>query len=180
MAVPIPCPWRGGLYDELRPGRPRPISDERVAQLVRKTLQTKPPNSTHWSIRQIAGETGVSKSTVHRIWQAFGLQPHGVHEVSISERKCIPLLPGVTSGAIFARDGKSLLYAVAVRGEVAVYRQPWKDSRVIGTPQVALKLPFTFPAGYWNGSSYDFSRDLSTIVYERPGGQADLYLLSQK
>jgi len=90
------------------------------------------------------------------------------------------LLPGIASGAIFARDGKSLLYAIAFRGEVAVYRQPWKDGRVIGTPQVALKLPFTFPAGQWNGSSFDFSRDLSTIVYERPGGHADLYLLSQK
>ena len=65
-----------GLHDELRPGRPRPISDERVAQLVRKTLKTKPQEGTHWSIRQIASETGVSKSTVHRIWQAFGLQPH--------------------------------------------------------------------------------------------------------
>jgi hypothetical protein len=100
--------------------------------------------------------------------------------VSISERKCIPLLPGVASGAIFARDGKSLLYAVAFRGEVAVYRQPWMDGRVIGTPQVALKLPFTFPVGLWSGSTYDFSRDLSTIVYARPGGHADLYLLSQK
>jgi putative transposase len=65
-----------GLHDELRPGRPRPISDERVAQLVRKTLKTKPKGGTHWSIRQIAAETGVSKSTAHRIWQAFGLQPH--------------------------------------------------------------------------------------------------------
>ena len=65
-----------GLYDELRPGRPRPISDERIAQLVRKTLKSKPKAATHWSIRQIADETGVSKSTVHRIWQAFGLQPH--------------------------------------------------------------------------------------------------------
>lgn len=65
-----------GLYDELRTGRPRPISDERVAQLVGKTLKTKPKNGTHWSIRQIAAETGMSKSTVHRIWQAFGLQPH--------------------------------------------------------------------------------------------------------
>jgi DNA-binding winged helix-turn-helix (wHTH) protein/Tol biopolymer transport system component len=102
----------------------------------------------------------------------------GVYEVPISEGKCIPLLPGVASGAIFARDGKSLLYAVAFRGEVAVYRQPWKDGRVIGTPQVALKLPFTFPLFY--GSTYDFSRDLSTIVYARPGGHADLYLLSQK
>src|SRR6266403_3220876 len=65
-----------GLHDELRPGRPRPISDERVAQLVRKTLETKPKGGTHWSIRQIAAETRVSKSTVHRIWQAFGLEPH--------------------------------------------------------------------------------------------------------
>ena len=63
-----------GLHDELRPGRPRPISDERVAQLVRKTLKTKPKAGTHWSLRQIAAESGVSKSTAHRIWQAFGLQ----------------------------------------------------------------------------------------------------------
>ena len=60
-----------GLHDELRPGRPRPISDERVAQLVRKTLRTKPAGRTHWSIRQVAAESGVSKSTVHRIWYAL-------------------------------------------------------------------------------------------------------------
>jgi len=102
----------------------------------------------------------------------------GVYEVSISEKKCTPLLPSITSGAIFARDGKSLLYAVASRGEVAIYRQPWKNGKVIGTPQVALKLPFTFPLNY--GGSYDFSRDLSAIVYTRPGGHADLYLMSQK
>ena len=65
-----------GLHDELRPGRPHPISDERVAQLVRKTLETKPKDGTHWTIRQIAQQTRLSKSTVHRIWQAFGLQPH--------------------------------------------------------------------------------------------------------
>ena len=65
-----------GLHDELRPGRPRPISDECVARLVRKTLETKPKGGTHWSVRQIAEQTRVSKSTVHRIWQAFGLQPH--------------------------------------------------------------------------------------------------------
>ena len=104
----------------------------------------------------------------------------GVYEVTISGRKCIPLLPGVTSGAIFALDGKSLLYSVAVHGEAAINRQPWKDGKVIGTPQVALKLPFTFPLLYGYGWTYDFSRDLSTIVYVRPGGHADLYLLNQK
>src|SRR5215471_16736699 len=65
-----------GLYDELRSGRPRSVSDERVARLVKRTLETKPNNGTHWSVRQIAAETKLTKSTVHRIWQAFGLQPH--------------------------------------------------------------------------------------------------------
>ena len=68
--------------------------------------------------------------------------------------------------------------AVSSRGELLIYRQLWKDGKVIGTPQVALKLPFTFQLYY--GGSYDLSRDLSTIVYARPGGHADLYLLSQK
>ena len=105
----------------------------------------------------------------------------GIYEVSISDSKCIPLLPGVvTFGADFAHDGKSFLYAVGARGEVAIYRQSWRDGKLIGAPQVALKIPFTFPFGNIGGNAYDFSRDLSTIVYARPGGHADLYLLSQK
>jgi hypothetical protein len=105
----------------------------------------------------------------------------GIYEVSISDKKCISLLPGVvTFSAFFARDGKSFLYAVASRGEVTIYRQPWKDGQLIGAPQVALRVPFAFPVVYAGGNAYDFSRDLSTIVYARPGGHADLYLLSQK
>jgi Tol biopolymer transport system component/predicted Ser/Thr protein kinase len=112
--------------------------------------------------------------------QLFG-ERTGIYEVSISDRKCIPLLPGVvTFTATFARDGKSFLYAVASRGEVTIYRQSWKDGKTLGAPQVALKVPFAFPLDYAGGNAYDFSRDLSTIVYARPGGHADLYLLSQK
>jgi len=65
-----------GLYDEFRSGKPRAISDERVAELVKKTLESKPKGSTHWSIRTMAEETGISKSTVQRIWSAYGIQPH--------------------------------------------------------------------------------------------------------
>ncbi|MGC2066951.1 MAG: protein kinase [Candidatus Acidiferrales bacterium] len=105
----------------------------------------------------------------------------GIYEVSISERRCISLLPGtVTASVTFARDGKSFLYAVASRGEVTIFRQPWRDGNIIGAPQVALKVPFTFPLTYNGSDAYDISRDLSTIVYARPGGHADLYLLSQK
>ena len=65
-----------GLHDELKPGAPRSIRDERIATLIRKTLKTKPKDRTHWSCRSIAKEAELSKSTVHRVWQAFGIQPH--------------------------------------------------------------------------------------------------------
>ena len=86
------CQWRqrylqqglAGLYDELRPGRPRSVSDEEVARLVRKTLQTKPESGTHWTIRTVANDTGLSRPTVHRIWRAFGLQPHRQRHFKLS------------------------------------------------------------------------------------------------
>jgi len=65
-----------GLYDEARPGGPRSISDDQIAQLIRKTLLKKPPKDTHWTCRSIAQETHLSKSTVQRVWKAFALQPH--------------------------------------------------------------------------------------------------------
>src|SRR5215469_16316697 len=104
----------------------------------------------------------------------------GIYEFSIADRKCSDLLPGVaTFGARFSPDGKSFSYAVQSEGRVSIYRQGWRDGTVVGKPQVVLNLPFAFPLQY-GGNAYDFSPDLSTIVYARPGGHADLYLLSQK
>jgi hypothetical protein len=76
-------------------------------------------------------------------------------------------------------DGKSFLYPVASRGEVTIYRQGWRDGKLVGTAHVALTVPFAFNL-FYHGNAYDFSRDLSTIVYARPGGHADLYLLGKK
>ena len=105
----------------------------------------------------------------------------GIYEVSIADRKCIQLLSGVvTFLPAFARDGKSFLYAVASRDEVTIFRQPWKNGKLNGAARIALRVPFAFPLDYGGGNTYDFSRDLSAIVYARPGGHADLYLLSQK
>lgn len=73
-----------GLHDELRPGRPRSISDEEVATLVRKTIETKPPGGTHWTVRAVARDAELSPPTVHRIWRAFGLQPHRQRHFKLS------------------------------------------------------------------------------------------------
>ena len=65
-----------GLHDELRPGAPRSITDEQVAEVVYKTLKTKPKDETQWSVRSMGKETGLTKDAVHRIWRTYGLQPH--------------------------------------------------------------------------------------------------------
>jgi putative transposase len=66
-----------GLYDQLRPGKPRTIDDERVAELINTTLHTKPADgSTHWSVRAVAAETKISPTSVHRYFKLLGLQPH--------------------------------------------------------------------------------------------------------
>lgn len=65
-----------GLYDEPRPGAPRQIGDDEIAETVRRTLEETPSNATHWSLRSMARAVGYAPSTIHRIWKAFGLQPH--------------------------------------------------------------------------------------------------------
>jgi putative transposase len=74
-----------GLYDELRPGKPRTIDDERVAMLIKQTLEKRPKNgATHWSVRAAAAESGISKSSVQRYFQLFGIKPHRTKSFKLS------------------------------------------------------------------------------------------------
>ena len=82
--------WRtryaqGGLeaivQDRPRGGRRRTIDAQ---EIVRLTTQTTPPGATHWSTRRLAAATGVSASTIRRIWQAHGLKPHRIDTFKVS------------------------------------------------------------------------------------------------
>ena len=109
-----------------------------------------------------------------------GLGRVGIYQLSLADKKCTVLVPGaVTFGVVSGKDGKSFLYAIPSQQDVTIYRQGWEDGKLIGKPQAAMKLPFAFPL-VSGGNAYDFSSDLSTIVYARAGGHADIYLLSQK
>ena len=120
--------WRGrfidrrldGLSDEPRPGAPRTLSDAQVEEVVVRTLEEVPEGATHWSKRQLAKQVGISPTSVHRIWRAFGLQPWRVEEFKVSTdpflidkvRDVVGLyLAPPTNAAVFSVDEKPQIQA---------------------------------------------------------------------
>ena len=140
-----------GLYDELKPGAPRSISDEEIARLIRKTLKTKPRNGTHWSCRSLAKEVAVSKSTVQRVWQAFGIQPH--------RQKHFKLSPDP-------------FFIEKVRDIVGLYLNPPDLAMVLGVDEKnqIQALDRTQPMlplglGYVEGVTHDYIRHGTTTLF---------------
>lgn len=92
LAKPTVGKWRSrfverrldGLLDEPRPGAPRTITDADVERVLTLTLETTPPDATHWSTRAMARCTGMSQSAISRIWRAFALQPHRTETFKLS------------------------------------------------------------------------------------------------
>jgi transposase len=110
-----------GLGDEPRPGVPRTITDAQVEEVVVRTLEETPEGATHWSKRELARRVGISPTSVHRIWRAFGLQPWRTEDFKISPdpllidkiRDVVGLyLAPPANAAVFAVDEKPQIQAL--------------------------------------------------------------------
>ncbi len=140
-----------GLHEELRSGRPRSIPDEKVATLIRRTLRSKPKDGTHWSCRSLAAETRLSKSTVHRIWRAFGLQPHRARHFQLSNDPFFVEKVRDIVGLYLNPPDKALVLCVDEKSQIQALER--------SQPMLPLGL------GYVEGITHNYLRHGTTTLF---------------
>ena len=107
-----------GLLDEPRPGAPRRIGDAVVAALVDRTLSERPEGATHWSLRTMAKASGLSVTTVGRVWRAFGLQPHRAETFKLSTDPLFAEKVCDIVGLYLSPPDRALVLCVDEKGQV--------------------------------------------------------------
>src|SRR5271165_2481794 len=140
-----------GLYDELRPGRPRSIEDDQVAALLNRTLSRKPTAGTHWTVRQAAQASGISKSTVHRLFQAFALQPHRSKSFKLS------------TDPFFVEKVRDVVGLYLNPPEHAIVLSVDEKSQIQALNRTQPVLPMGL--GYVEGVTHDYVRNGTTTLF---------------
>src|SRR5215204_2341529 len=104
--------------DATRPGRKPPLNAETIQQVVHKTLHEKPPRGTHWSIRKMAAASGLSRSSIQRIWQAHQLKPHQVKTFKLSNDKHFAEKTQEIIGLDLNPPDKALVFSVDEKSQI--------------------------------------------------------------
>jgi serine/threonine protein kinase/sugar lactone lactonase YvrE len=122
--------------------------------------------------------TDVTSDHKYLLGRNFEGDETGVHLIRLDTKQMIPLVPDVSTAIVrVSADNRSFLYAVEKSNEILFYKAGLKDGKLDGEPELVLKVPFVF-LQMLDGNAFDFTRDLSTIVFVQPNMQADIYLLS--
>jgi putative transposase len=140
-----------GLYDELRPGRPRTIEDEKIAALLKRTLSSKPKTGTHWTVRDAARANGLSKSTVHRLFQAFAVQPHRTRTFKLSNDPFFVEKVRDIAGLYLNPPDHALVLCVDEKSQI----------QALNRTQPVLPMGF----GYAEGVTHDYVRNGTTTLF---------------
>jgi transposase len=140
-----------GLHDQLKPGRPRSVDEERIAELLNTVLQRKPKAATHWSVRSLAAETGVSKSSVQRYLALFGVQPHRSKSFKLSTDPFFIEKVRDIVGLYLNPPDKALVLCVDEKSQVQALERT--------QPILPLGL------GYVEGVTHDYYRHGTTTLF---------------
>ena len=196
VSRPMVTKWRSrfaaerldGLLDEPRPGRPRTISDAQVEEVIVRTLETTPPDATHWSTRSLARELGLSQTAVSRIWRAFGLQPHRSETWKLSRDPLFIDKVRDIVGLYLAPPERAVVLCVDVKSQIQALdrtapilpmlpgtpRRATHDDRRAGTSSLYAALDIT--SGLVIGSlsarhrAIEFKRFLAQLERQVPAG----------
>src|SRR6478736_3200107 len=140
-----------GLRNEPRPGRPRSLDDQRVADLLNQALQTRPAKQTHWSVRSFAAEAHISKDMAHRLFRTAGIAPHRSRSFKLSNDPA---------------------FVEKVRDITALYLNPPdhalvlcvdEKSQIQALERTQPLLPMGF--GYVEGVTHDYVRHGTTTLF---------------
>jgi transposase len=104
--------------DGTRPGRKPPLSAETIQRVVEKTLHEKPTAGTHWSIRKMAAASGLSYTSVQRIWKAHELKPHLVKTFKLSNDKCFVEKVQDIVGLYLDPPDRALVFSVDEKSQI--------------------------------------------------------------
>jgi len=159
ISLPLVGHWRGrfltqrlaGLYDVPRPGRPRTHDDEEVARLLRTVLRTRPRDATQWTVRAVATQTGISKSTVQRYFALFGVQPHRTKSFKLSTDPFFVEKVRDIVGLYLAPPDHALVLCVDEKSQIQALERT--------QPLLPLGL------GYVEGVTHDYTRHGTTTLF---------------
>jgi putative transposase len=140
-----------GLHSELKAGRPRTLSDERIAELINTALRSTPSEATHWSRRTLAEQTGLSATTVHRYLSLFGLQPHRTRTFKLSTDPLFIEKVRDVVGLYLNPPDKALVLCVDEKSQV----------QALGRTQPLLPMGL----GYVEGVTHDYVRHGTTTLF---------------
>ena len=140
-----------GLADAPRSGRPRVIDDDEVQRVLAMTLETPPDGSTHWSVRRLAAATGISPTTVHRIWREHKLKPHQIRSFKFSKD------PQLTEKIVDVVG----LYMAPPKGALVLCVDEKTQIQALDRTQPTLPMK----AGKAARMTHDYKRNATTSLY---------------
>ena len=140
-----------GLRNEPRPGRPRSLDDQRVAELLNRALQTRPAKQTHWSVRSFAAEASISKDMAHRLFRAAGLAPHRSRSFKLSNDPAFVEEVRDIAGLYLAPPENALVLCVDEKSQIQALERT--------QPVLPMGL------GYVEGITHDYIRHGTTTLF---------------
>ena len=149
-----------GLLDEPRSGVPRKIDDTKVESVIVQTLESQPPDATHWSTRGMARHSGISTSSVGRIWRAFGLQPHrALKPSSCPAIRCLSTRCATSSGSTSTRP--TMPWCLCVDEKSQIQSLPLARTGALDRTQPLLPMR----PGQIERRSHDYQRHGTTSLF---------------